>query len=52
MSRRRYCEPCGEAIRLDNYRQLRAHAGPYFQAWREGMVAAVGGHLDEPRPAA
>jgi len=36
------CPSCGEARELANHRQLKAHAGPFFDWWRIRSLAALG----------
>lgn len=32
---------------IQNYRELNAHSGPFFEHWRRRVVASVGGVLAE-----
>lgn len=36
------CATCGPARMIDNVEGLRAHSGPAFRRWREGVAASVG----------
>lgn len=49
VSARGKCAVCGEALALENFRQLAAHSGPMFDHWRRRTLAAFGVVLlDEP----
>lgn len=39
------CPVCGDARMTANVEGLRAHSGPVFRRWREGMAASVGARL-------
>ena len=45
MSARYKCADCGEGRAKENARQLKAHSGPHFQAWRRGIVESLVGKL-------
>lgn len=45
MSARGKCDGCGAAHFRENYRQLHAHAGPWFEHWRRAVAASVGAVL-------
>lgn len=36
-----YCVPCGIRRSIESQRQLRAHAGPFYDAWARAYVAAA-----------
>jgi hypothetical protein len=40
------CHRCGEAKHLEHNRQLRQHAGPWFEHWRRQTLAAFGVAVD------
>lgn len=46
-SARGRCVDCGEGRQIANRRQLHAHAGPFFDHWRERCAAAFGALLRE-----
>ena len=39
------CGPCGDARQLENHRDLRDHAGPWFAHWRQRSAASFGAVL-------
>jgi predicted amidophosphoribosyltransferase len=47
LSHNRYCVECGAELNEQAARDLAAHSGPKFQAWRRGVAASVGAQLPE-----
>ena len=51
LSARYKCASCGVGRAEENARQLKAHSGPYFQAWRHGILRSLPRFLpDDEQP--